>query len=156
VTNLAEIHLGTSAFTAAGSEGPFYPKGIKPADRLAFYAEHFDAVEIDSTSYACPLTQVVKGWASKTPEKFIVAVKVPQIITHDKILAGCDTELKQLTRPTGTLKNPIRATLSKCLIFNHRYHRARCSQNRCFSSAKSTQRELTALRNPARRAAYLP
>jgi len=28
VNTLAEIHVGTSSFTAAGWEGPFYPKEI--------------------------------------------------------------------------------------------------------------------------------
>jgi uncharacterized protein YecE (DUF72 family) len=62
VDNLAEIRLGTSSFTAAGWEGSFYPKGIKSADRLSFYAEHFDTVEIDSTFYACPSPRTVEGW----------------------------------------------------------------------------------------------
>jgi uncharacterized protein YecE (DUF72 family) len=31
------ILLGTSSFTAAGWQGSFYPKGIRPADYLAFY-----------------------------------------------------------------------------------------------------------------------
>jgi uncharacterized protein YecE (DUF72 family) len=47
VEKLAEIRLGTSSFTAAGWEGSFYPKGMKSAERLSFYAEHFDTVEID-------------------------------------------------------------------------------------------------------------
>jgi hypothetical protein len=75
VETLAEIRLGTSSFTAAGWEGSFYPKGIKSADRLSFYAEHFETVEIDSTFYACPSPRTVEGWALKTPEDFIFLVK---------------------------------------------------------------------------------
>ena len=33
----SEIRLGTSAFTAAGWEGTFYPAGMKPAEFLAEY-----------------------------------------------------------------------------------------------------------------------
>ena len=36
------IHLGTSAFMAAGWLGYFYPAGMKPSDFLTFYAEHFE------------------------------------------------------------------------------------------------------------------
>lgn len=43
------VRLGTSAFTAAGWEGAFYPEGMKPADYLSHYAQQFDTVEIDST-----------------------------------------------------------------------------------------------------------
>jgi hypothetical protein len=39
---VAEIHIGTSAFTAAGWPGTFYPVGMKPADDLSYYATVFD------------------------------------------------------------------------------------------------------------------
>jgi len=55
------IFLGTSAFTAAGWPGTFYPAGMKAAEYLSFYAEHFDTVEIDSTYYATPAASTVLG-----------------------------------------------------------------------------------------------
>ncbi|HVS89757.1 MAG TPA: DUF72 domain-containing protein [Candidatus Acidoferrum sp.] len=45
------ILLGTSAFTAAGWEGSFYPPGMKPHDFLSYYATQFATVEVDSTFY---------------------------------------------------------------------------------------------------------
>jgi uncharacterized protein YecE (DUF72 family) len=54
------IHIGTSAFTAAGWEGSFYPDGMKPADYLNYYAQKFDTVEVDSTYYRTPPPQ----WSS--------------------------------------------------------------------------------------------
>jgi uncharacterized protein YecE (DUF72 family) len=45
------IRLGTSAFSAAGWEGSFYPAGMKPADYLCRYATRFDSVELDNTFY---------------------------------------------------------------------------------------------------------
>jgi uncharacterized protein YecE (DUF72 family) len=89
------IHLGTSAFTASGWQGSFYPVGLKPADYLTFYAEHFDSVEIDSTFYAIPSEMTVKNWANKTPDGFIVCAKVPQVVTHEKVLRDCDVEFDQ-------------------------------------------------------------
>jgi len=103
VNILAEIHLGTSSFTAAGWEGSFYPRGIKAADRLTFYADHFDTVEIDSTFYACPTAHTVEGWALKTPDRFIFSVKVPQTITHEKVLVDCDSEFDQFVDTMGIL-----------------------------------------------------
>ncbi len=44
-----KLRLGTSAFTATGWPGTFYPADMKPADFLSFYAQHFDTVEVDST-----------------------------------------------------------------------------------------------------------
>jgi uncharacterized protein YecE (DUF72 family) len=89
------ILLGTSSFTATGWEGSFYPKGMRSADYLPFYAEHFHTVEVDSTFYACPPARTVSNWASRTPEGFVFSVKVPQTITHEKVLVDCDADLKQ-------------------------------------------------------------
>jgi uncharacterized protein YecE (DUF72 family) len=68
---------------------------MKPSDYLCFYAERFHTVEVDSTFYACPTARTVENWAARTPEGFIFSVKVPQTITHDKVLVDCDAELKE-------------------------------------------------------------
>ncbi len=49
---------------------------------LEFYAEQFDAVEIDSTYYAIPKPQLFKGMAARTPADFRFTVKAPGGITH--------------------------------------------------------------------------
>ena len=43
--------IGTSAFTARGWDGTFYPRGTKRSDYLSYYAQRFDIAEIDSTFY---------------------------------------------------------------------------------------------------------
>jgi uncharacterized protein YecE (DUF72 family) len=60
-------------------------------------------VEIDSTFYASPSPQTVNGWASKTPDGFIFSLKVPQIITHEKILVDCDVEFNQFVHTLAML-----------------------------------------------------
>ena len=89
---MASLYIGTSAFTAAGWEGSFYPEGTKPADFLRRYAQHFNSVEVDSTFYRIPSEATVRGWASKTPDGFVFAAKIPQVITHEKVLVDCDDE----------------------------------------------------------------
>jgi hypothetical protein len=59
--------LGTSAFTAAGWEGSFYPSGTKPGDFLDYYATQFKTVEIDNTYYRTPSTSTVTNWYEPTP-----------------------------------------------------------------------------------------
>jgi uncharacterized protein YecE (DUF72 family) len=93
----APILLGTSSFTANGWAGSFYPVGLKSADYLAFYAEQFETVEIDSTFYACPKARTVANWAVRTPPGFVFSLKVPQSITHEKSLVDCDAELEEFT-----------------------------------------------------------
>ncbi len=68
---------------------------MRSADYLAFYAEHFHTVEVDSTFYGCPTARTVNNWGARTPEGFIFSVKVPQVITHEKVLADCDADLKE-------------------------------------------------------------
>src|SRR5580698_3916176 len=90
----AEIRVGTSAFTAAGWEGAFYPAGMQPRDFLTYYATKFNTVEVDSTFYRTPARSTVTGWASKTPPGFVFSLKIPQSITHEKCLEDCGEEFK--------------------------------------------------------------
>ena len=89
------LHIGTSAFTATGFSGSFYPAELQPRDYLAYYATKFSTVEIDSTFYHAPTRSTVAGWAAKTPENFIIAAKVPQQITHEKCLVDCGPEFNE-------------------------------------------------------------
>jgi len=118
VTETPQIHLGTSSFTAAGWSGSFYPKGLKHSEYLAFYSEHFDTVEIDSTFYACPSPSTVKGWTQKTPDDFILAVKVPQTITHEKVLVDCDEEFKQFVETMSILGGKLGPMVLQFPYFN--------------------------------------
>jgi len=93
--NDPRIHLGTSAFTAAGWPGTFYPEGLPEREYLTYYATKFDTVEIDSTFYRTPSKATVQGWDKKTPEGFVFAAKVPEVVTHEKVLVDCETEFKQ-------------------------------------------------------------
>ena len=97
------IFLGTSSFTAAGWAGTFYPEGIRPREFLSYYATQFATVEVDSTFYGTPSASTVTGWKEKTPADFIFAVKVPQVITHEKVLAGCEAEFDEFIERMGLL-----------------------------------------------------
>jgi len=78
--SLPDILLGTSAFTANGWEGSFCPRGMQSRDFLSYYATQFATVEVDSTIYGCPSANTVNNWAARTPEDFLFAVKIPQVI----------------------------------------------------------------------------
>jgi uncharacterized protein YecE (DUF72 family) len=112
------IHLGTSAFTAAGWEGAFYPAGMKPSDYLSFYATKFDTVEVDSTFYRCPSPSTVRGWYAKTPKHFVFALKVPQEITHEKVLLDCDAELNAFLAVADLLGEKLGPLVFQFAYFN--------------------------------------
>jgi len=67
----AGLFLGTSAFTAAGWPGSFYPVGMKSSEYLMYYATQFKTVEIDSTYYGTPSASTVTRWYEKTPADFM-------------------------------------------------------------------------------------
>lgn len=113
-----ELHVGTSAFTAAGWEGSFYPAGMKSADYLTYYATKFDTVEVDSTFYRTPAASTVSGWARKTPNHFIFAVKVPQLITHEKVLVDCDADFKHFVDTMDPLGEKLGPMLLQFPYFN--------------------------------------
>jgi len=68
---------------------------MKPADYLTYYATQFKTVEIDSTYYRTPSASTVTGWYEKTPPDFIFAAKIPQLITHEKVLVNCEAEFEE-------------------------------------------------------------
>jgi uncharacterized protein YecE (DUF72 family) len=115
---VAELRIGTSAFTAAGWPGTFYPEGLPERDYLTYYARKFDAVEIDSTFYRTPTASTVKGWNAKTPPGFLFAAKVPQIITHEKVLVDCDAEFKQFIEVMDNLGEKLGPLLLQFGYFN--------------------------------------
>jgi len=116
----APIRVGTSAFTAAGWEGSFYPEGMKPAEFLTHYATRFDTVEVDSTFYRIPSEKVVRGWHQKTPEGFLFSVKVPQEITHEKVLEDCDATVKVFLRTMDALGEKLGPVLFQFPYFNRK------------------------------------
>lgn len=92
--NASPLYLGTSSWVVVGWETAFYPPGTKEADYLPFYATKFNAVEIDSTFYRVPTAKAVQQWRERTPEGFIFAAKLPQSITHEKVLVDAEGDLK--------------------------------------------------------------
>jgi uncharacterized protein YecE (DUF72 family) len=84
------VRIGTQGWNYDAWVGPFYPPGTRTADFLTIYARAFDTVEIDATFYAIPPEKTIRGWAERTPGHFVFALKLPQEITHERRLRGCE------------------------------------------------------------------
>jgi len=64
----------------------FYPLNVKTSEeRLNFYASQFSLVEVDSTYYRVPTEQMVRGWAERTPEDFVMHVKAFGLMTRHPV-----------------------------------------------------------------------
>jgi uncharacterized protein YecE (DUF72 family) len=114
----SNLYVGTQSWSCKDWVGVFYPKQTKPADYIAEYAKHYAAVEIDSTFYRIPSKSTVAAWNEKTPENFIFAAKIPQVITHEKFLRDCQDELKAFLNVMDILEDKLGA-----LLFQFRYYR---------------------------------
>ncbi len=112
------LRLGTSAFTAAGWQGSFYPEGLPPREYLSYYAQHFDTVEVDATFYRIPSSATVKNWYAKTPDRFLFAAKVPQTITHEKVLEKCEGQMKNFLAVMDLLGEKLGPLLLQFPYFN--------------------------------------
>src|SRR5437016_8150913 len=112
------ILLGTCAFTAAGWEGSFYPRGMQPRDFLSYYATQFGTVEVDSTFYRTPTVSTVNGWYEKTPPDFVFAAKVPQTVTHEKVLVDCEAEFDEFIGRMDLLDEKLGPMLLQFPYFN--------------------------------------
>src|SRR5512136_105725 len=89
------LFVGTSSWSTTDWCGAFYPESIEPEDMIRVYSSKLRTVEIDSTWYRMPSRKMVENWRSRTPEGFVFSAKVPQMISHEKYLEGCEAELKE-------------------------------------------------------------
>jgi uncharacterized protein YecE (DUF72 family) len=82
---VAEIRIGTCSWADEALSKHWYPPGVKPGDRLAYYGEHFDTVEVDSTYYRLPVDSMVQRWAERTPDDFVMHVKAFGLMTRHPV-----------------------------------------------------------------------
>jgi uncharacterized protein YecE (DUF72 family) len=82
------IVIGTSSWADPGFVEEWYPPDLPARDRLAWYAERFEAVEVNSSFYAVPAAGTVRRWAQVTPPGFSFDVKLHRLLSRHA--AGLD------------------------------------------------------------------
>jgi uncharacterized protein YecE (DUF72 family) len=88
------VLIGTAGYSHAEWKGDFYPSGVKPPERLAYYAARFPAVEINMTFYRGVSEKTVRSWLAAVPREFRFSMKCSKVITHYKRLQGCRRDLR--------------------------------------------------------------
>jgi len=83
------IVVGTSSWADPGFVEEWYPTGMAARDRLEWYAQRFEGVEVNSTFYALPDSKTVKRWAQVTPAGFVFDVKLHRLLSRHS--AGLDS-----------------------------------------------------------------
>jgi len=81
----APVRIGTCSWADEALSKHWYPEGTPAKERLAYYAERFSTVEVDSTYYRVPTEQMVRGWAERTPDDFVMHVKAFGLMTRHPV-----------------------------------------------------------------------
>jgi uncharacterized protein YecE (DUF72 family) len=79
---MGRIVVGTSSWADPGFVEEWYPPGLPARERLPWYAERFDAVEVNSTFYAVPEARTVERWVAETPDGFTFDVKLHRLLSR--------------------------------------------------------------------------
>lgn len=76
-----EILIGTASWSDPGFVARWYPKKMAAGERLGWYAQHFEMVEVNSTFYSVPEPRMVERWCAATPDDFTFDVKLHQLFS---------------------------------------------------------------------------
>ena len=82
---MAEVRIGTCSWADEALSKHWYPKGLPAGERLPHYARHLDTVEVDSTYYRLPAEEMVRRWAERTPDGFVMHVKAFGLMTRHPV-----------------------------------------------------------------------
>jgi uncharacterized protein YecE (DUF72 family) len=86
----SKILVGTASWSDPGFVEHWYPKKMPAGERLAWYAQHFEMVEVNSSFYSVPEARLVERWCHNTRDGFVFDVKLHQLLsrhsTNQKLL----------------------------------------------------------------------
>jgi uncharacterized protein YecE (DUF72 family) len=84
----APVRIGTCSWADESLTKHWYPRGVRSGEeRLRYYAERFDTVEVNSTYYRLPETATVANWAARVPDGFVMHVKAFGLMTRHPVTA---------------------------------------------------------------------
>lgn len=96
------IRVGTSSWADPGFVKEWYPPKMAARERLPWYAQHFDYVELNSSFYAVPDRTTVHKWVEETPDEFVFDVKAHRLLSrHSAPVDSLPPELRDHAGTTG-------------------------------------------------------
>jgi uncharacterized protein YecE (DUF72 family) len=99
------VHVGTSGWSYPSWRPGFYPAGLDPSGFLAYYAERFTTVELNTTGYRLPAEEQFRRWAEQVPDGFEFAPKLPG--ERQRTVAEFESRVRRL----GDRLGPVRISL---------------------------------------------
>lgn len=77
------ILIGTSGFSYDDWRGRFYPPGLPFARMFDYYAERFDAIEVNATFYHIYSPRMMQSLIRRAEGRVAFAVKMTERVTHE-------------------------------------------------------------------------
>jgi uncharacterized protein YecE (DUF72 family) len=123
-TETGKILVGTASWSDPGFVERWYPKKMPAGERLAWYAQHFEMVEVNSTFYSVPDQRMVERWCAATPDDFTFDVKLHQLFsfhsTPVKLLPPdlqkvAETNAKGIVKSTPELEKALLGTFLRAM-----------------------------------------
>ncbi len=112
------IHIGTSGWSYDHWQGVLYPPDTPVHDRLGYYVQRFQTVELNSSFYRWPKLGTFASWRRRLPEHFQLTVKAPRGLTHAKKLYAPEVWIERIKACWHELRHK-RAVLLVQLSPNH-------------------------------------
>lgn len=97
------VWIGCSGWQYKDWRDVFYPKGVPQKGWLEHYAERFRTVELNNSFYMLPKPETFEAWAQRTPDDFIVGVKMSRYLTHIKRLREPHEPVERFMSHAGKL-----------------------------------------------------
>ena len=111
------ILVGTSSWADPGFIKDWYPPKMPAGQRLGWYAERFEAVELNASFYAVPERDTVRRWVDVTPDRFTFDVKLHRLLSrHSAGLDSLPPSLREQARTTPRGRVVLDEGLEEALI----------------------------------------
>ena len=111
------ILVGTSSWADPGFVEEWYPPGMAARDRLGWYAERFEYVEVNSSFYAIPEQHTVARWAEVTPGGFLFDYKLHRALSrHAADLGSLPPDMRDGVETTGRGRVRLTRGLENALL----------------------------------------
>jgi uncharacterized protein YecE (DUF72 family) len=116
-----KILIGTASWTDPGFIADWYPPKLPASQRLRWYSDHFNFVEVNSTFYAIPNAKTVERWCDETPDDFVFDVKLPKVLSRHAMEAKFLPP--DLRSKVGVTNSKIKLTRKSEELIVHRFLR---------------------------------
>jgi uncharacterized protein YecE (DUF72 family) len=111
------VLVGTASWSDPGFVEGWYPPKLPAGDRLPWYAQHFEMVEVNSTFYAVPDARLVDRWSRATPNDFVFDLKVHRLLSrHATAVKTLPPALQRLAETDARGKVKLTARIEHAML----------------------------------------